>query len=361
MGVLTWKGATAKEALGRRSSPPGPTSGPSEQGFADNEAAVPGASSSRSRAASTATRTSARATRTSALPTCPTRRDRPGCRLLKSNVSNPAQYGNNVMIPYAYLGDENLTKLATFLDASRAASSGPPVAASPIRGRDEGLSRHHRAPRARRMRERILGRSSRAGAEVGLSASSAGIEVLATELYREPRSPATRSSSGSIGDAGDARDGLRGGRLEEPVRERLGEGRRIRRMPMLDGDGRHDRLGRDVEPHPPCRVGRAEGGAEARARCRARRRSRRSTSRDAARSARRRDDPLPRARLLPRCRVRSRTWSTSSSRGASTSSGSTTRSIERWGGKGREDVQSPARSRPRTSAACSIGSRRSTT
>jgi hypothetical protein len=37
----------------------------------------------------------------------------------KSYVSNPAQYGNNVMISYGYLGDENLTKLATFLDASR--------------------------------------------------------------------------------------------------------------------------------------------------------------------------------------------------------------------------------------------------
>jgi hypothetical protein len=37
----------------------------------------------------------------------------------KSYISNPAQYGNNVMTSYSYLGDENLTKIATFLDASR--------------------------------------------------------------------------------------------------------------------------------------------------------------------------------------------------------------------------------------------------
>ena len=42
-----------------------------------------------------------------------------GVEFFKSYVSNPAQYGNNVMISYGYLGDENLTKLATFLDASR--------------------------------------------------------------------------------------------------------------------------------------------------------------------------------------------------------------------------------------------------
>ena len=42
-----------------------------------------------------------------------------GVDFFKSYVSNPAQYGNNVMISYGYLGDENLTKIATFLDASK--------------------------------------------------------------------------------------------------------------------------------------------------------------------------------------------------------------------------------------------------
>jgi hypothetical protein len=42
-----------------------------------------------------------------------------GIDFFKSYVANPAQYGNNVMISYGYLGDENLTKLATFLNASK--------------------------------------------------------------------------------------------------------------------------------------------------------------------------------------------------------------------------------------------------
>jgi mono/diheme cytochrome c family protein len=35
-----------------------------------------------------------------------------GVDFFKSYISNPAQYGNNVMISYGYLGDENLTALA---------------------------------------------------------------------------------------------------------------------------------------------------------------------------------------------------------------------------------------------------------
>jgi hypothetical protein len=47
-----------------------------------------------------------------------------GVDFFKSYVSNPAQYGNNVMISYAYLGDENLTNLATFLNASKGPQDG---------------------------------------------------------------------------------------------------------------------------------------------------------------------------------------------------------------------------------------------
>ena len=38
---------------------------------------------------------------------------------LKAYVSNPAQFGNDVMISYSYLGEENLTNLSTFLAESR--------------------------------------------------------------------------------------------------------------------------------------------------------------------------------------------------------------------------------------------------
>ena len=120
-------------------------------------------------------------------------------------------------------------------------------------------------------------------------------------------------------------------RLERSLRVRLREGRRVRDLPVLDGDARDDRLRRDAEPHPPRRVGRAEGGAPARAHA-ARDAALGDPSPQHAHAARgRRDDPLPRARLLPRRRDRRATSSTSSSRARSTSSGSSTRSTPRWG------------------------------
>src|SRR5581483_2361937 len=95
-------------------------------------------------------------------------------------------------------------------------------------------------------------------------------------------------------------DGLRPAGLARAVRERVGEGRRLRDLPVLDGDARHDRFRRDVEPDPPRGVRRAEGGPQAGA----------DAARDAAlddpprehadRAARGRDRALPRARLLPR-------------------------------------------------------------
>ena len=36
-----------------------------------------------------------------------------------SYVGNPAQFGNTIMQPYAGLGEENLQKLAAFLEASK--------------------------------------------------------------------------------------------------------------------------------------------------------------------------------------------------------------------------------------------------
>jgi len=49
----------------------------------------------------------------------------------------------------------------------------------------------------------ILGGLVGAGAEVGICASSAGIEVLATELYRDPSLPRDDVLTRFIGDAGD--------------------------------------------------------------------------------------------------------------------------------------------------------------
>src|SRR5919202_284319 len=111
-----------------------------------------------------------------------------------------------------------------------------------------GITGASGAPYAKRLVESLAA----ADCEVGVCASGAAVEVLATELY---------------------------------------------------GDARHDRLGRDAEPDPPRGVRRAEGGAQARpvpARDTALDDPPREHA-DAAPGGR--DDPLPRARLLPRCRV----------------------------------------------------------
>ena len=121
MGVLTWKGATAKEALGSEIIAAGTIDEWAEaQGFADNEAAVAGATLFAQSGCLNCHTYSGEGNGNLGAPdlTDVGASDR-GIDFFKSYVSNPAQYGNNVMISYAYLGDENLTNLATFLDASR--------------------------------------------------------------------------------------------------------------------------------------------------------------------------------------------------------------------------------------------------
>ena len=122
MGVLTWKGATAKEALGSELLAEGvPARWAAEQGFENDVAAVQGAElfaqtgclnchtyagyGNRNLGAPDLTNVGARSGRTIAQ--------------FKAYLTNPAEFGNNVMISYSYLGDENLTKLSTFLEASR--------------------------------------------------------------------------------------------------------------------------------------------------------------------------------------------------------------------------------------------------
>ena len=70
MGVLTYKGATAKESLGERGASRRCRRGRSRQGFAGNGARSRARSSSRSRLPAPATRTWAPAPRTTARPTC---------------------------------------------------------------------------------------------------------------------------------------------------------------------------------------------------------------------------------------------------------------------------------------------------
>ncbi len=164
------------------------------------------------------------------------------------------------------------------------------------------LPRHHG-----RLRRSVCGAPasralSEAGCEVGVCVSSAGIEVLATELHGDPRSARTRSSRG-LTDGLEGVDRLRDGRLLVALRERLGEGRRLRHLPVLDGHLAHDRRRRDGEPRsivPP--RWRSRRGVSS-SWCPVRRRSRRSTSRTCC-GVRQAGavDPLCRAGLLPRPR-----------------------------------------------------------
>ena len=121
MGVLTWKGATAKEALGSELIASGTVDEWARtQGFADNETAVAGATLfAQSGCLNCHTYLGEGNANLGAPNLSAVGASGRGVEYFRSYVSNPAQYGNNVMISYSYLGDENLTKLATFLDASR--------------------------------------------------------------------------------------------------------------------------------------------------------------------------------------------------------------------------------------------------
>ena len=172
------------------------------------------------------------------------------------------------------------------------------------------------------------------------------------------REPPARRRARSLHGRHRGSHGLRRQRLQEPVRVRLGEGGRLRRLPVLDVDRGNARGRRDGEPDPPRRLGRAEGRPQARARpardaalVHPSERARDACSRQGRRSCSRR----PASTTAPR---RSTTSSTSSSRGSSTSSGWTTRSSPAGASR---DPSSPARSRPRASVRCSTGSLRSTT
>jgi ubiquinol-cytochrome c reductase cytochrome b subunit/menaquinol-cytochrome c reductase cytochrome b/c subunit len=125
MGVLTWKGAVAEEALGSELiAEDVPAEWAELQGFAGNEAAEAGADLfAQSGCLNCHTYAGTGSSNLGAPDLTEAGKSGRGIDFFKSYVSNPAQYGNNVMISYSYLGDENLTNLATFLDASKGGAS----------------------------------------------------------------------------------------------------------------------------------------------------------------------------------------------------------------------------------------------
>jgi cbb3-type cytochrome oxidase cytochrome c subunit len=123
MGVLTWKGATASEALGSELILLVPEWA-EEQGFADDPEAVKGAE----------------LFAVSGCLNCHIYLGQGGGNLGAPDLSevgqtndaayfvryltNPAQFGNTVMGSYSYLGQENLAALGEFLAASKGPDDG---------------------------------------------------------------------------------------------------------------------------------------------------------------------------------------------------------------------------------------------
>ena len=226
----------------------------------------------------------------------------------------------------------------------------------------EGLGVERLPRRDGRLRRAVRRAAAACAHRVGLRGRARGVRrghrgARDRAVRRRDASRATRCSSASPAGA-DRRHRLRRQRLQEPVRVRLGEGGRLRHLPLLDVDGRNARHRCDGEPDPPRRLGRAQGRPQARPRA----------ARDAAlvhpperardAAAGGRDDPLRGAGLLPRRRDDRR-------------SRRLRRRPDPRPARGRQhahravgpvdDARVRHAARPRACARCSTGSRRSTT
>jgi menaquinol-cytochrome c reductase cytochrome b/c subunit len=124
MGVLTWKGATAEEALGSELVEAVPEWAEA-QGFADNEVAVQGAQLfAEAGCAQCHTYLGIGSQNLGAPDLSAIGQGDRGIEYFKNYVANPADFGNPVMPAYGQefggsLDDEQLTAIATFLDASK--------------------------------------------------------------------------------------------------------------------------------------------------------------------------------------------------------------------------------------------------
>jgi menaquinol-cytochrome c reductase cytochrome b/c subunit len=119
MGTLTYKGATAKEALGSELVQSVPEWA-EVQGFEDNPDAVAGAEIyAQVGCGQCHTYLGSGSSNLGAPDLSDVGASNLGAEHFAAYVANPAQFGNTVMPPFAGLGEENLAKLGVFLDASK--------------------------------------------------------------------------------------------------------------------------------------------------------------------------------------------------------------------------------------------------
>jgi menaquinol-cytochrome c reductase cytochrome b/c subunit len=119
MGVLTYKGATAKEALASEVLEAVPTWA-AREGFQDNAQAVEGAkvfATSGCTACHTYLGTGSSNLGAPDLSSEGTKGK--GVQGLANYIKDPSQFGNNVMPKFGSLGDEKLRQLGEFLNASK--------------------------------------------------------------------------------------------------------------------------------------------------------------------------------------------------------------------------------------------------
>jgi hypothetical protein len=125
MAVLTWKGATAKEALGSELVALVP-SWAEEQGFADNPEAVKGAELFAQSGCLNCHTYLGQGAGSLGAPDLSEIGATNDAAYFVQYLTNPAAFGNQVMGSYSYLGQENLAALGEFLAASKGTGSNSP-------------------------------------------------------------------------------------------------------------------------------------------------------------------------------------------------------------------------------------------
>jgi menaquinol-cytochrome c reductase cytochrome b/c subunit len=120
MGILTYKGATAKEALATELVTAVPKWAASE-GFASNPTAVAGAKVFATAGCLNCHTYQGSGSSNLGAPDLSAEGTKKNATTLRAYIANPRQFGNPIMPPFASLGTTRLHQIATFLSVSKGA------------------------------------------------------------------------------------------------------------------------------------------------------------------------------------------------------------------------------------------------